>query len=296
VKLQQLRYFVAIIETGSVTAAAQRLNVSQPALSTGMRTLEEELGGELLDRKRCALRPTPLGEKFYGRALKILDECDIAKIEFRRGMTHPKLKIGVLSTIPILFLIDFKDKFTKTMGNVEISFRDGSVSSLLSWLSSGRIDAAVLALDATKGGGWVPLFEEPIVLVCAPAHVMAKCPTIGIQALDGEAFVLRIHCERGRDAHDILSASGVRLRVVLRTDQDNRAFDAVRSQFGITIAPISLVTDLSVVPLEDLGLTRTVGAHISSKLSPVIADAFVDALRDAFWTLRTTRTELRAVG
>jgi LysR family hydrogen peroxide-inducible transcriptional activator len=99
VKIRQLRYLTAVVEAGSITEGARRLNVSQPALSAGLAALEDELGGPLVERQRGAVRLTPLGRRFHRRALGILRDCDLARAEFRRGMDQRVLTLGMLPTI-----------------------------------------------------------------------------------------------------------------------------------------------------------------------------------------------------
>lgn len=279
-KLQQLRYLVAVVQSGSITEAAKRLNVSQPALSAGLNALEAELDGALLERLRGNARLTPLGARFYRRALSITNECEVAKVEFRRGLARSFVTIGVLPTISMPFVLDFVSRFTAMAPDVDVSVREADEQTLLSLLSRGRIDAALTISDRVEGGEWVPLFHDPLALVCAPTHRFAQAAAIRVTDLDGEPFVLRRHCERGTEANDILDARGVRLRVVLKTDQDQRALEAVAARLGVTIAPRSLVSDVAAVPIEDLGLTRTVGIHLATSLETEIADLLVEALKD----------------
>lgn len=280
-KLQQLRYLAAVVETGSITDAAKRCNVSQPALSAGLASLEAELGGPLIERERGSSRLTPLGARFHRRALRILNECEAARIEFQRGLTRSFVKIGLLPTISMDFMLDALRRFSAAVPEVELRLREGDGRTLLSWLSSGRVDAALTISDVVEGGGWVPLYTDPLALVCSPEHPFAGRPSIRLADLDREPFVLRRHCERGREACDILEARGVRLNVVLRTDQDRRALEAVEARIGVTIAPVSLVGDAVTVPIEDLGLVRTVGIHLGSGLDEAVAGPLVAALREA---------------
>lgn len=279
-KLQQLRYLVAVVQAGSITEAARRLNVSQPALSAGLNALEAELGGPLLERQRGHARLTPLGARFYRRAKNITNECEVAKVEFRRGLARSFITVGVLPTISMSFVLDFVRGFTARMPDVEVSVREADEQTLLSMLARGRIDAALTISDRVEGGEWVPLFHDPLALVCAPEHRFARAASVRVADLDAEPFILRQHCERGAEANDIFDARGVRLRVVLKTNQDYRALEAVKARLGVTIAPRSLVTDVIAVPIEDLGLTRTVGIHLATTLETSICDPLVEALKD----------------
>lgn len=280
-KLQQLRYLTTVVEAGSLTEAARRLNVSQPALSAGLGALETELGGSVIERQRGSIRLTPLGARFHRRALGIVNECERAKVEFRRGLSRSRVEIGVLSTISMDLVLAFVADFAKAAPSIEVSIREGDPMTLLSWLSRGRIDAAVTVSDLVEGGDWAQLFQDPLALVCPHGHRLARQSAIRLTDLEDEPFILRGQCERRREADDILAARGVRLPVVLRTEQDQHAFDAVRAGIGVTIAPRSLARDTRALPIDDFGLSRTVGVHLTSWLEPAIGEPLVACLHRA---------------
>src|SRR5690349_19161718 len=101
-KIQHLRFFAAVIDCGGVVKAAERLRVSQPAVSAGLKALEQELGQSLFERARGGrrLRPTSKAMRFHRDAVEILRQCDAARAQF--GTTEPRparLRIGVLQTI-----------------------------------------------------------------------------------------------------------------------------------------------------------------------------------------------------
>lgn len=281
-KLQQLRYLAAVVETGSVTGAAQRLNVSQPALSAGLAALEAELGGPLIERRRGNVRPTPLGARFHKRALGILSECEAARTEFRRGTGRSLVSVGMLPTIGTDLVAEFARRFAEAAPDIDLALREADERMLLSWLSRGRIDAALTISDLAEGKGWTPLFRDPLVLACAEGHRLAARPSIHLRDIEDEPFILREHCERSREAWEVLTVRGTRLRIVLRTGQERRALDLVAAGLGVTIAPVSLTAEsrapVARVAIEDLGLTRTVGMHLSPSLDEATARPLLGAV------------------
>src|SRR5258705_7530517 len=100
-EMHQLRYVVAVARAGNFSRAAEQCHVSQPSLSQQILKLEEELGERLFDRMKREARLTPHGEAFLPRALKILEEVDLAKREASdaRRLLRGRLIIGVLPTI-----------------------------------------------------------------------------------------------------------------------------------------------------------------------------------------------------
>src|SRR5215470_17035752 len=101
-KLQHLRFFVSVVDCGGVVKAAERLRVSQPAISAALKSLEQELGRPLFEPsvRGKSVRPTPRALAFYDDAREILRSCEVAHAKFRqKDAPSAKLRIGVLQTI-----------------------------------------------------------------------------------------------------------------------------------------------------------------------------------------------------
>src|SRR5260370_15153283 len=99
-ELYQIRHFAAVAQTGSFTKAAIRAAVSQPALSTSIAKLEEELGVKLFHRSPKAVTLTPAGRRFHMTAQEVLGACNKVKAELRASVPDRPLPIGVLRTWP----------------------------------------------------------------------------------------------------------------------------------------------------------------------------------------------------
>jgi hypothetical protein len=99
-ELYQIRHFAAVVETGSITKAAIRAAVSQPALSGSIAKLEEELGVRLFHRSPKSVTLTPAGRQFHATAQEVLRVCNKVKAELRASVTDRPLRIGILRTLP----------------------------------------------------------------------------------------------------------------------------------------------------------------------------------------------------
>src|SRR5689334_11115167 len=101
--LHQVRYFLAIAQSGSFTAAAEVAFVTQPTLSSAIAKLEAELGVHLFERGTRGVRVTEAGQRFLPRAHAILKEMEIARADFRGGeqKVSPRVRMGVLNTVPM---------------------------------------------------------------------------------------------------------------------------------------------------------------------------------------------------
>lgn len=96
-KLQHLRFFIAVVDCGGVVRAAERLRISQPSISVGLKALEEELGQSLFRRQGAGrgLLPTPKALRFYDDAREILRQCNVAKARFKTDEPRPRRSLAV---------------------------------------------------------------------------------------------------------------------------------------------------------------------------------------------------------
>src|SRR6266403_1498775 len=144
-EMHQLRYVVAVARAGNFSRAAEQCHVSQPSLSQQILKLEEELGERLFDRMKREARLTPHGEAFLPRALKILEEVDLAKREASdaQGLLRGRLILGVLPTIAPYLLPELLVAFAKKFPGVEIVVHEDTTAQLLKLAQACEIDFAL---------------------------------------------------------------------------------------------------------------------------------------------------------
>ena len=142
-ELRHLRYFVAIAEEKSFTAAAERLWIAQPGLSTQMRRLEDELGVQLLERHSRGINLTPAGELFLERARVALGATDAAAATGRdlQAGVIGSLRLGVASGPGWPATPELLQRFSRERSGVEVSVLQGYGATLWRDLRDGRIDA-----------------------------------------------------------------------------------------------------------------------------------------------------------
>jgi DNA-binding transcriptional LysR family regulator len=144
-ELRHMRYFAAVARDLSFTAASKRIHVAQAALSETVKSLEEELGFELLSRNRRAVKLTAAGESFLRDAERILrDTGDAARSAARvaRGESG-HLSIGFLGATDAPFLPKLLRSFRKRHPSVELSILDGTPRDVAKAMAEGRIDLAI---------------------------------------------------------------------------------------------------------------------------------------------------------
>lgn len=259
-EFHQIRHFVAVVETGSFTKGAQREAVSQPAISASIAKLEAEIGVRLLDRRRSSVVPTLAGVRLLeiGKTMLLLGNSVNAEL---RALTGPDiLRLGVLLSLSSGQVSELLASFRRSYPHVTIEVFDGPCGQLLDLLADGQLDAILTISDndSTKLVTRV-LFEEPYVLAVPSRHRFALRQSVSLVELDNEPFVLRTRCECYRNVTEALDRHGVRIRVVYRTDQDDRAFALVAAGIGIAFTPAHFeVPGVTQVPVADFEVKRTI--------------------------------------
>jgi LysR family transcriptional regulator, hydrogen peroxide-inducible genes activator len=198
-EMHQLRYFVAVAQTGNFSRAAERCHVSQPSLSQQIQKLEHRLGQPLFHRlgRRAVL--TDAGRLLLDRATSILATVEDAERRLRAGNeAHGgRLAIGAIPTIAPYLLPPTLEGFVKRCPKVELIVREDVTVQLLQAVVEGELDLAVVALPITDDRlAAEPLLTESLVLALAPDHALAKRRQITLQDLAGERFILlnEMHC------------------------------------------------------------------------------------------------------
>lgn len=283
IKTQHLRFLVAVVEYGSVIKAAERLHLSQPSLSAGLKGLEEQLGGALFDRSGPANRPlrlTPAGRRFYRRALEILDQCETAQAEFvGTPVDEVRVRLGILDTLPQELVANAVRQFEINEPNIRLDVWEASASRLPGWFGQGRLEVVWSDVGDLTANSRV-LWREPLVAVMAPDHPLTGgTGAISIRDLAKAPFVHRSNCELDLLGRARLKAAKVKLDVRFRAEREDLAFQWVRHGMGITLAPRSLVpADLVSIAVSGLDIERSIGlqwreevhSQVPSGLSSVI--------------------------
>ena len=167
--LRQINYFVALFEEGSVTRAAQRVHVVQPALSMQIAKLERELGQKLFDRTPRAMEPTAAGRTLHRLVQPILRDLSLARehmARLSRTAISGRVTIGVLSSLASSVIPVVLVRFATAHPDVEVSMVDGYTSTFIEMVNSGELDLAIINKPPRKLGLVShSLMDEEMVLV-----------------------------------------------------------------------------------------------------------------------------------
>ena len=143
--IKQLHYFTTVVEEKTVTAAAEKLHMTQPPLTMQLHALESELGCKLFERKGRTLSLTDAGQHMYRRALEIIGMCDNAQREMKdyRNGTVGTLRIGVISSVQGTLFTKILKEYHDRYSNIKISVFSANTYQLLEKLQNREIDTAI---------------------------------------------------------------------------------------------------------------------------------------------------------
>jgi LysR family hydrogen peroxide-inducible transcriptional activator len=190
-ELHQLRYFVAIAETGNFTRASERNHVSQPSLSQQIQKLEAEIGHKLFHRLGRKAVLTEAGTAFLERARRILFEVENATKELgdKRGLGR-RITVGAVQTVMPYLITPLITRLRDEHPNLLIGAREDFRGSLLRAVVEGDVDLAVVPQPVKDHRISIePLFTEPLLLVVGRRHPIASRTEISVADLVDETFV-----------------------------------------------------------------------------------------------------------
>ena len=290
---RQLTYFVAIAETGSFTAAAKSLGLSQPPLSKQIQTLEEELGVELFTRGSRTAHLTEAGSYLYGKAKDILSLMDSAARDLADfdHIAAGVLKLGTISSCGHVLTRQILRPFCADHPRVRFELTEGNTYELMEQLKNGTIDCAVLRTPFNSEGLEVAEGpEEPLAAAGVPAFFRPPSGpdsgagrSLGLAELAGKPLIYY------RRFDSILSVAfqnlGVEPSVFCRNDDARTCLIWAQAGLGVALVPkgaclLSLSDGLEVHPIHSEGTaTRLAAVYKKNGYVSHIAKEFVSYFR-----------------
>lgn len=240
-EMHQLRYAVAVARTGNFSRAAEQCHVAQPSLSQQIQKLEEELGERLFDRMKRTAKPTPHGEAFLRRAVRILEEVDAAKREAREanGLLRGKLAVGVLPTIAPYLLTEVLMAFSGNFPGIETEVHEDTTAQLLKQVLAYELDLALVSRPIDEARFEVrELFREELKLALPPGHPLARKRSVSAEDLREEQLIVMKpgHC-LGDQVLGFCDRLQLNPRISFRGAQLETIQALVRAGAGISLVP-----------------------------------------------------------
>jgi DNA-binding transcriptional LysR family regulator len=240
-ELRLVRYFVAVAEERNITRAAERLHISQPALSAAVRQLEQQLGVDLLDRSDRVLAVTPAGMVLLeeGRALLASADRVFEAVRARDGATVGRLQIGLTPTARYGLGPALLSASAASEAGVMLYPQEDSTGALLRDVRGGRLDLAVLFCAPSEFDG-VELElvrEEPAVVHLRSDHPLAGRAAVALEELAGETLLVAQSVESGGFTARVLELCAARgFEPHTRPDPyPDLGLQAVREGLGVVV-------------------------------------------------------------
>jgi LysR family transcriptional regulator, hca operon transcriptional activator len=286
-ELRHLRYFIAVVEEGSLTtAAALRLHTSQPSLSRQIRDLEYQVGAELLSRSVHGVEPTTAGKAFLDHARLALAQVDAA-VDAARRAAQPARKtfaIGFQTGHEMNWLPKAMHALRDELKNIEVTITSDYSPDLAESLIRGRLDVAFLRPEPTFDLGYEVVDHEPLIVLMPSDHPLTARTAIHPREFIGEIFiggsnkatVLR------KVTNDYLRRAGLDIKLDHGVDNLTMAMSLVASTRGLALMPAYAKNLLpwSVVsrPLEGEAPTIELAVGYSKANSSAILKLFLSRI------------------
>jgi LysR family cyn operon transcriptional activator len=289
VELRHLRYFATVADATSVSTAALRLRITQPALSRQIRDLENHLGVRLFDRVGRRLRLTAEGQDLLRRSHALLADVDALEKHAHaiKSGTTGLVRVGATPQTIESVLAGFLPRFRRTHPTIDVQILEDGGLSLVRRLEQGDVHVALTVTGGDQLSARL-LFPARVLAVASSARLPRSRATLDVAELDGQPLLVLRKDFGSRQWFDAACRlAHVTQRVALESSAAHTLVSLARSGHGIAIVPSTLrfsAHGLRAVPL--LLEERSIGGWIAAnwdprRALPSYAEAFVNGLAAA---------------
>jgi DNA-binding transcriptional LysR family regulator len=230
-----VQYFLAVMDLGNFSRAAQQCRVSQPTLSVGISKLETIVGHMLFHRTNRRVELTSFGATFAPHARRIEAEFAKAMQAMAVDQKVKLIRIGIVSTLPSPWM-EAAARQACSVDGERLEVVEGRMRDLLPRLERGRVDVVIgiLGSDAREQD---ILLEEGYALALPDKHALAHHEIVEAEDVRDAQMIVRRNCEALSDVSRFFTQRGIRPFFAARTTNDDRSVALVRAGLGITVMP-----------------------------------------------------------
>lgn len=256
--LKQLSYFTAIVEEGSISAAAKKLHISQPPLSIQMKGLEKELGVLLFERGLRSITLTDAGKLMYQRAGAILDMAAVTKKEIDNlgSSLRGTLRIGMVSSSVTGSTARQLSAFGRQYPEVDFQIYEGNTFQMLEGLKTKQIDVALVRTPFPENGFICRTYNEEYIVAAGRPEILTEKMTP--REIGSRPLILYRRWEEA--ARMAFKKQGISPRIVSVVDNAWTSLQLAKAGMGVAMLPESFVTNVAdiqaVKVTDDLLKTR----------------------------------------
>lgn len=295
-ELRQLRYFVAIVDHGSLSSAARVLHIAQPALTQQIKQLEEELAAQLLHRSAQGVMATDAGKIFYEHAQAILKQVSDAKSAVGQSTQNPTgtVALGIPQSASGVLALPLLTAIRARYPEITLQLTEELTGNLIEQLKTGRINLAVLFDDGQLTSFTAtPLVEEEMMFITRRdshyAHDAQASGSANRSTTLGQAVQVPLilpgwlHGVRPR-IENIVRTMGLSLDNVIEINSVTILKSAILADIGATILPIAPLLseiergEMTAYTISDVAISRTLVLCASKNIPLTNAAAAVERL------------------
>lgn len=284
-ELAQVEAFVEAVRRGSITRAAEFLEVTQPTVSARLHGLERELGAQLLARGRRGVTLTPAGRRFLPRATTAVEALRRGASDARGGEPRGALAIGLASDLALYLAPAALARFARRHPDVEVSVRSGHSRFVADLIRSEEIELGIISqLVALPDLTARVLFSESVPIVVARGHRLARRGTVSMEQLAGAGLVLRGPGAFLRAlATSFFAAAGTAPRILMELDNTEACKRVVLAGIGAGLLPemairqelgrgelVALRVEGHAAPKRTIHMLQRQGAELSASASALL--------------------------
>ncbi|MBN3560776.1 LysR family transcriptional regulator [Aliamphritea spongicola] len=259
--LQQIKYFLAVVDSGTFLAAAHNVHVSQPTLSAGIRKLEESLDVTLFNRGSRAATLTTAGKQFLEPARQAFNQLHSIKSRLRED-PH-KIVIGVLTNIHMDHVASIIRAHRASHPHVLIELVVADSQALKDMLQQQTVDL-IIANSSTGVSNFTPLFAEELCLVVPRDHRLAQEKSVDLNVLSDELFIERVNCSFWQDVNRVFTEQQISPHTVMQSDSDEFVLSLVAANLGVSVITNRRTPyPVAFIPLKEIGIHRSIGVAIT---------------------------------
>ncbi len=288
-EIRQLKYFLSAVELGSVGAAALAHFVTQPAVSTQIKRLEEEVGQVLLLRSSRGTQPTPAGLLLADHARAVVQSVDRLENVFHdmKELQLGTIRLGCIDAASIYVLPDIYRAFHRKFPQIKFEISVGDTRALIESLTLGRIDLATTTLPVDVDGlEALPIYREELVPVVAPSDPLAARRKLSLATIAEEGVITYPEGSTTRRLiEDVFAGAGLTMRTTMEISSPEAMKRLAQAGLGITILPLPVVSaEISRRSLKRLNIgvkfERLIGMVARGQASlPPAAAAFLSMVK-----------------
>lgn len=286
VSYRNMQAFICVAESATFAEAAEKLHLTQPALSSSIKKMEEQLGGKLFSRSTRRVSLTPEGQILLPKAKRLMNEWDEACHDMQNlfAMKQGKLTVSAMPSFAESRLPGLLNTYHSQFPNIRIRVLDVVMESTIENVLNGNAELGFTFEPEIKDGlCYTPLFQDDFVAVVYPGHPLAEIPSIPWTSLLVHPFIAMNRGSAVRRWTEAAADGRGQLKIIAETGQLGSVGQFISQKMGISVMPSLCKRQMTMKglickPIQNNPLSKSVGIIRSQRGGLSVA-------AEEFWAL-----------